>query len=571
MSDSVLATDISLEINLLNGYFEEQFEINDSAESLPWWQVFDRTADKEITDWHYRDGYVYIENAIPWHRYTVNFLAYRIWEEISMYNHITNHWDKEHLMQIDPRYPETQEYLNAWLKNWCEKHKATTVVRFTSMFYNFVWIWGADERNRNRFTDWASYDFTVSPLALKQFEEKYGYKITSEDFINKGKLNVTHMPADKAKLDWMDFVGDFVTDYGKQLVDIVHSFGKKAYVFYDDSWVGVEPWSKRFDKFGFDGLIKCVFNGFEVRLCGGVEGVDTHEIRLHPYLFPVGLGGAPTFSEGGNPKRDAQNYWKNVRRAMLRKKIERIGLGGYLSLTLPFPEFNDYIEQIADEFRTIKELHSCGAPYVWTPKIAVLSFWGSLRSWTCSGHYHENPWNDLINIIESLSGLPFDVDFISFDEISSEKLSEYDVIINAGFEGSAWSGGAAWDNAETVSLLTEWAYNGGVFIGVNEPSMTRTGDLEFKLSHVLGINEDTGSRINHGKLSFTETENDFCIDGNSFRAKDSLYLTDPDTQVLLAKENVPCITEHKFGKGRGLYLSGYRYSAENIFFLAKFI
>ena len=571
MSDPVSAADTSLEISLLDGYFKEQFEINDSADSLPWWQVFDRTADKEITDWHYKDGRVYIENAVPWHRYTVNFLAYRIWEEISMYNHITNNWDKEHLMQIDPRYPETQEYLNVWLKNWCEKHKATTVVRFTSMFYNFVWIWGADERNRNRFTDWASYDFTVSPLALKQFEEKYGYKITSENFINKGKLNVTHMPADKAKLDWMEFIGDFVTDYGKQLVDIVHDFGKKAYVFYDDSWVGVEPWSKRFEKFGFDGLIKCVFNGFEVRLCGGVEGVDTHEIRLHPYLFPVGLGGAPTFSEGGNPKRDAQNYWKNVRRAMLRKKIERIGLGGYLSLTLPFPEFNDYIEQIADEFRTIRELHSSGAPYVWAPKIAVLSFWGSLRSWTCSGHYHENPWNDLINIVESLSGLPFDVDFISFDEISSEKLSEYDVVINAGFEGSAWSGGAAWDNAETVSLLTEWAYNGGVFIGVNEPCMTRNGDLEFKLSHILGINEDTGSHINHGKFSFTETENDFSIDRDSFPIKDSLYLTDPDTRVLLAKENAPCITEHKFGKGWGLYLSGYRFSAENTFFLAKFI
>ena len=28
---------------------------------------------------------------------------------------------------------------------------------------------------------------------------------------------------------------------------------KKAYVFYDDSWIGVEPYSKRFKEFGFDG------------------------------------------------------------------------------------------------------------------------------------------------------------------------------------------------------------------------------------------------------------------------------------------------------------------------------
>mgnify|MGYP000753771867 CR=1 FL=1 len=57
----------------------------------------------------------------------------------------------------------------------------------------------------------------------------------------------------------------------------------------------LEPYSKRFKEFGFDGLIKCVFNGFEARLCAGVDGV-THELRFHPYLFPTGLTGEPTFA-----------------------------------------------------------------------------------------------------------------------------------------------------------------------------------------------------------------------------------------------------------------------------------
>ena len=112
------------------------------------------------------------------------------------------------------------------------------------MFYNFVWIWGSNERNRDLFSDWASYDFTVSPLALKEFEKKYGYALTSEDFINKGELHATHMTCDKKKLDWMEFINDFVVDFGKKLVDLVHTYGKKAYVFYDDSWVGVEPWGR---------------------------------------------------------------------------------------------------------------------------------------------------------------------------------------------------------------------------------------------------------------------------------------------------------------------------------------
>ena len=122
-----------------------------------------------------------------------------------MYNHTTNHWDKEHLMQIDPVYPETQEYLKNWMENWCKEHPATTVVRFTSMFYNFVWIWGSSERNRQLYSDWASYDFTVSPRALDEFAKVYGYQLTAEDFINQGKLHVTHMPGNQKKTDWINF------------------------------------------------------------------------------------------------------------------------------------------------------------------------------------------------------------------------------------------------------------------------------------------------------------------------------------------------------------------------------
>ena len=43
--------------------------------------------------------------------------------------------------------------------------------------------------------------------------------------------------------------------------------------------------------------------------------------------------------EGGNPTLDAKKYWNNVRRALLRQPIQRIGLGGYLHLTEDFPDF----------------------------------------------------------------------------------------------------------------------------------------------------------------------------------------------------------------------------------------
>lgn len=167
MTQPVVATNSSLSIHLMKDFFEEQFKVNDSADSLKYWEVYDRTSEEKLAAecWSYdeKSGDVAIDGAVPFHNYTVSFLAYRIWEEISMYNHVTNNWEKEHLMPVDPRSSEAQDYMYGWLKNWCETHPHTTVVRFTSMFYNFVWIWGSSERNRNLFTDWGSYRFYGQP------------------------------------------------------------------------------------------------------------------------------------------------------------------------------------------------------------------------------------------------------------------------------------------------------------------------------------------------------------------------------------------------------------------------
>ena len=565
MTQPIVADSDTLTVELMKDFFAEQFSVNETDDSLKYWQVYDRTTDTLVgrEHWSYADGKVTIKGITPWHKYTVSFMAYRIWEEISMYNHTTNNWTKEHLMQIDPRHEATREYMLGWMRNWCETHPDTTVVRFTSMFYNFVWIWGSSERNRNLFSDWGSYDFTVSPLALDEFAKKYGYSLTAEDFINQGKLHVTHMVGTKQKADWMEFVNDFVIWFGKQLVDIVHEYGKKAYVFYDDSWVGIEPYNGRFKEFGFDGLIKCVFSGYEARLCSGVD-VPTHELRLHPYLFPVGLGGAPTFMEGGNPTLDAKKYWNSVRRALLRQPVDRIGLGGYLHLVEPFPDFCDYIEKVSDEFRTVKSFHAQGAPLSIKTKVAVLHSWGKLRSWTLSGHFHETYMNDLIHINESLSGLPVDVSFISFEDVKAGALKNYDVVINAGYAGSAWSGGDNWKDEDVVSKLTEWVYNGGTFIGVDEPSAVAGYDTYFRMAHVLGIDEDTGARICHGKWQYEVQPVDGLMpEGSSIRGRSGLYLTDGNARVVAEADGAPAMTINDFGKGKGIYMSHYNISLEN--------
>ena len=562
-SKPLAAVDETLEIQPLEGYFAEQFELNDSPEAMEYWQVWDRTGNRLLgaDEWEYSGGTVKIKHCEPFHRYSVSFLAWRVWEEINMYNHTTNHWTSEHLRQLDPRHPLAWEYLKQWLKDWCEANPLTDVVRLTSLFYNFVWIFGDDMRFRSRFVDWASYDFTVSPAALKAFEEEYGYALTAEDFINKGLLQATHRPPTRAKKDYMDFIQRFVAEKARALVDIIHAYGKQAYVFYDDSWVGMEPCGKYFPSIGFDGLIKCVFSGFECRLCA-LAKVETHELRFHPYLFPVGLGGLPTFSEGGEPEKDALSYWLHVRRALARQTVQRIGLGGYLHLTIGQDKFNDVIADMARDFRRIKALHEGGAPATLPIRVAVMHYWGSLRSWTLSGHFHETDQNVLIHINEALSGLPVDVRFISFEDVKRGALNDVDVLINAGREGDAWSGGSVWRDSALVSEVTRFVYEGGSLIGVGEPSAAEGSDTLLALSHLFGVDLDKGQYACHASWTYETQKAPFLLAEDAIGKTKGIRVTSAGTQVFLDKDDTPVLTLNRFGSGQAVYMGGFTYSPE---------
>ncbi|MBQ7487862.1 MAG: 1,3-beta-galactosyl-N-acetylhexosamine phosphorylase [Clostridia bacterium] len=563
-SDPVTAVSDTLTIHPLDGYFTEQFELNDSAEALPYWQVWDRTENTLLPRdaWSYQDGTVTISNCRPWHRYTVSFLCWRIWEEINMYNHTTNSWTSEHLRQLDPRHPLAWEYLKQWLERWCCENPETNVVRLTSLFYNFVWIFGSDVRRKSRFVDWASYDFTVSPAALHAFEAEYGYALTAEDFIHLGKLQATHRPPTRAKLDYMSFTQRFVAEKAKALVDIIHAHGKQAYVFYDDSWVGMEPYGKHFTSIGFDGLIKCVFSGFECRLCAGVD-VPVHELRFHPYLFPVGLGGLPTFMDGGHSEKDAMDYWLHVRRALARKCVDRIGLGGYLHLTEGFPAFVDTITEISDQFRAIKALHTNGAPAVLPLTVGVLHVWGALRSWTLSGHFHETSNHVLIHVLEALSGLPVNVRFLSFDDVIGGGLQDVDVLLNAGQAGDAWSGGEVWQHPSLIAEITRFVYEGGHLIGIDEPSAVHGLDTCLALAHLFGVDLDNGEYACHIPFDVETVPAPFDIPESFGIRKTNVRLIQPDTDVWMAQGGIPQFTHHAFGKGHALYMSGFTYSPLN--------
>ena len=65
-SDPVIATGESVTIRPLEGFFDEQFQINDSEEAMAYWQVYDRTTGTEVPweRWTYANGEVTVSSAV---------------------------------------------------------------------------------------------------------------------------------------------------------------------------------------------------------------------------------------------------------------------------------------------------------------------------------------------------------------------------------------------------------------------------------------------------------------------------------------------------------------------------
>lgn len=62
---------------------------------------------------------------------------------------------------------------------------------------------------------------------------------------------------------------------------------------------------------------------------------------------------------------------------------------------------------------------------------------------------------------------------------------------------------------------------------MNEPSAVEGYDTYFRMAHVLGIDEDTGARVCHGRWIFETADPEHLIpEGAGVEAKENRYLTD---------------------------------------------
>lgn len=566
MTPFYTAAEKELKIHLMKGLYPDMLTPNSRDDIKRWWEVVDRTTGEvvPVSAWHYEEasGEVVIK-SIPFHDYTVSFLAYIMWDPVHMYNAVVNDWkDVEHQITFDVRQPKTHEFTMKRLRKFIEEHPYVNVLRFTTFFHQFTLMF--DELAREKYVDWYGYSASVSPYILEQFEKEAGYRFRPEFIIDQGYYNNQYRIPSKEYKDYQAFQRREVAKIAKEMVDICHECGKEAMMFLGDHWIGTEPFMEEFKQIGLDAVVGSVGNGSTLRLISDIEGVKYTEGRLLPYFFP------DTFCEGGDPVKEAKVNWVTARRAILRKPIDRIGYGGYLKLAMDFPEFVEYVESVCKEFRELYDNIKGTTPYC-IKRVAVLNCWGKMRAWGCHMVHHAIYFKQnysYAGIIEALSGAPFDVKFISFDDILENKdiLKDIDVIINVGDGDTAHTGGEWWSNPEVSSAVKEFVYGGGGIIGVGEPSGHQANGHYIQLSNVFGVEEERGFTLGYDKYNW-DTHSHFITedaDGEIDFGESRKYIYALEgAQVLEAKDKEVHLAVNEFGKGRAVYLSGLPYSFAN--------
>ncbi len=567
MTPFYTAVSDTLKIHLMDHLYPDMLAVNSRDDIKRWWEFIDRTTGEVVPadQWSYDEasGNVIISAAKAFHDYTVSFLTYIMWDPVHMYNAVTNDWkDVEKQITFDVRQPKTHAYSMQRLRKYIEDNPHIDVIRYTTFFHQFTLIF--DELAREKYVDWYGYSASVSPYILEQFEKEAGYKFRPEFIIDQGYMNNTYRIPSREFLDFQAFQRREVAKLAKEMVDITHECGKEAMMFLGDHWIGTEPFMDEFKTIGLDAVVGSVGNGSTLRLISDIEGVKYTEGRFLPYFFP------DTFHEGGDPVKEAKVNWVTARRARLRKPIDRIGYGGYLKLAMQFPEFIDYVESVCDEFRTLYENIKGTTPYC-IKTVAVLNCWGKMRAWGNHMVHHAIYYKQnysYAGIIEALSGAPFDVKFISFDDIreNPDILEGIDVILNIGDAYTAYTGGENWKDEKIVSAVKRFIYNGGGFIGVGEPTGYQWEGRFFQLAGVLGVEKETGFTLNVDKYNWDEHEHfilEDCTKPIDFgEGKKNIYALDKTTILKQIDKEVQ-MAVNDFGQGRSVYISGLPYSFEN--------
>ena len=184
-------------------------------------------------------------------------------------------------------------------------------------------------------------------------------------------------------------------------------------------------------------------------------------------------------------------------------------------------------------------------------------------------------------ILEAISGLPVDIEFLSFDEVKNGVPQDIDVIINAGDAYTSYSGGKAWLDEKLQTAIRKFVYNGGGFIGVGEPTACEGNGRYFQLADVMGVDEEIGYTLSIDKYNIQKVKHELTdgLDNIDYgEDKKNIYALDGAKVLDITfsgrfKRNVNVgevkMAVNEYGKGRSFYITGLPYSFENSRLLYK--
>ncbi len=167
ISDRHTARGTKLRIHLMDGFHTQQLKVNTLDDPKRWWEVIDRTTGEVVpTDkWFFDEptGEVEIE-TVPYHEYTVSFLAFLIWDPVHMYNFLTNDWkDTPHQLTYDVRQPKTHKFTMQRLRKLLKNHFGEAISQ------QFRDAFRAKSKPLMKYTNWLSFNIRVLALFVAIF------------------------------------------------------------------------------------------------------------------------------------------------------------------------------------------------------------------------------------------------------------------------------------------------------------------------------------------------------------------------------------------------------------------
>ncbi len=572
ISETNIATESELVIDPVKGYFRDQIDVNETNPKK-YWQVFDRTSGEEHFDWDYNSAekLVVVHNAEYMHEYTVSFFALNLWNPTQIYNYTTNGWTITKDRDVDPVFPEALSKIKDNLEKWLIDNPDINVIRFTTFFYHFFLVHKAN--GDGKYFDWFGYAMSASPAMFDRFEAEKGYPIKIEDVVDGGYYANHFRSPSKRYSEYMDFVERFVAGTMKEINAIVHKYGRESMMFLGDSWIGAELHGKYFGEMDIDAVVGSVQSGVTLRMLAEIPHVKYREARFMPYFFPDDIPNDEVAVASLN------KYWLDARRPMMRKPVDRIGFGGYLQLASKLPNFMKGIEKLCCEYRDIYDVVDKKKPYT-SVKIAILNEWGNKRAWMNHMVCQDAPYPKMFKyqgVLEALCGLPVEVCFIDFEDVRAGKLCEYDVVLNYGDRDTAFVGKDAWFDADVISAVRKYIYEGGGFIGMGQPTSALRGGKFFQLADALGVDEELSFSMITRKYNCKKEESHFITadvsgeidyggEHNNIYAFDGTKILDIGADKYLGigmnrgHVRMAC---NEYGNGRAFYMTGMKFNSEN--------